>query len=343
MHLPGKPQGKPGEIHKAASAWRDIARVMGSNQATVIRAVHGLSDWRGPSRDSFDRIWMQFSRDIDRATRQATDTARELDTYADKLLSAQHKYDAAAVSAGLLVTGGAVLTFVSFGISDVVMDSAAVAALSAAIAVAEEAVASFVASLVVFVTEFPQIAVAVAAGTSVAAIDLASGVPIDKSLQDGEIVFMMEGLTSGGSGGDPSSEESAADEVIAEEGAGSTGGGASRSGGGSPGFGNLHPAADDPSLAEGWHSATFGSPSESFDYHYGRHATELGYDVTPQQYAADARAFAANPTEGSRVLTKTTISRDGVTEIYRYTTPGGGPGGYLDSNGNIITFWYNSK
>jgi hypothetical protein len=83
-------------------------------------------------------------------------------------------------------------------------------------------------------------------------------------------------------------------------------------------------------LAAGWRGTNM-TDEESFEYHYQVH----GDGVTPEQYAQDARAWASHPTG-----TGTPVELADGTWGMRYRTPGGGPGGILDSSGNIITFWY---
>ena len=73
------------------------------------------------------------------------------------------------------------------------------------------------------------------------------------------------------------------------------------------------------------------SDEESFNFHYGKHSG----GVSPEQYAQDAQAWAANPSGAG-----TSVRLADGTQGMRYRTPGGGPGGILDGNGNIITFWY---
>ncbi|MDQ1629645.1 MAG: hypothetical protein QOI54_3389 [Actinomycetota bacterium] len=89
-------------------------------------------------------------------------------------------------------------------------------------------------------------------------------------------------------------------------------------------------AGEEADLVSGWRGTNM-TDQESFDYHYAEH----GGGVTREQYAQDARDWASNPTgNGTSVPLK-----DGTTGV-RYRTPGGGPGGILDSDGNIVTFWY---
>ncbi len=72
------------------------------------------------------------------------------------------------------------------------------------------------------------------------------------------------------------------------------------------------------------------SDEDSLAYHYGKHGAGRSID----QYAQDAQAFADNPTG-----TTSSVNLDDGTTGTRYRTRGG-PGGILDSNGNVVTFWY---
>jgi hypothetical protein len=83
-------------------------------------------------------------------------------------------------------------------------------------------------------------------------------------------------------------------------------------------------------FTDGWRGTNM-SASASFKYHLSVH----GAGRTATEYAQDARAWAANP---AGVGTPVKLA-DGSMGL-RYRTPGGGPGGILDSNGNIISFWY---
>jgi RHS repeat-associated protein len=82
-------------------------------------------------------------------------------------------------------------------------------------------------------------------------------------------------------------------------------------------------------LAAGWRGTNM-TDQESFAYHYAVH----GDGLTPLEYAQDAQAWAASP---SGAGTPVQLA-DGSWGL-RYRTPGGGPGGILDSNGSIVTFW----
>ena len=69
----------------------------------------------------------------------------------------------------------------------------------------------------------------------------------------------------------------------------------------------------------------------SFIYHYNKH----GDGRTPSQYAQDAQDWASKPSGQQKAVPLA----DGTPGV-RYRTPGGGPGGILDSDGKIVTFWY---
>ena len=83
-------------------------------------------------------------------------------------------------------------------------------------------------------------------------------------------------------------------------------------------------------LAAGW-SGTNMSAEESFAYHYNKHAAGR----SAQQYATDAKAWAASPTGTPKPATL----KDGTSGT-AYRAPGGGPGGIVDADGGIVTFWY---
>lgn len=92
-------------------------------------------------------------------------------------------------------------------------------------------------------------------------------------------------------------------------------------------------AADELALAQGWRATSFGDEAASLNYHYTKHGLKAG--VSKEQYAQDARAWARKPAGTG----KSVQLKDG-TQGLTYRTPGGGPGGIVDLDGKIITFWY---
>lgn len=86
-------------------------------------------------------------------------------------------------------------------------------------------------------------------------------------------------------------------------------------------------------LGQGWRATSFGDEAASFEFHFGKHGVEAG--VTREQYAQDALNWARNPAGTGKSIQL----KDGTGGL-RYRTPGGGPGGITDLDGNIITFWY---
>lgn len=91
-----------------------------------------------------------------------------------------------------------------------------------------------------------------------------------------------------------------------------------------------------PSLGQGATNAVGGwagtnmSPEESFIYHFERH----GSGMSEAQYDAAAQEWAKGPKRPGTAVQL----RDGSRGT-RYRSPGGGPGGILDSQGNVVTFW----
>ena len=83
-------------------------------------------------------------------------------------------------------------------------------------------------------------------------------------------------------------------------------------------------------LTAGWRGTTM-SDERSFTIHYEKH----GAGRSAEQYANDALAWAAAPAGAGKPATLGDLST-GMT----YRTPGGGPGGTLDADGAIVTFWY---
>lgn len=86
-------------------------------------------------------------------------------------------------------------------------------------------------------------------------------------------------------------------------------------------------------LGQGWRATSFGDEAASFEFHFGKHG--VGAGVTREQYAQDALNWAWNPVGTGKPIQL----KDGTGGL-RYRTPGGGPGGITDLDGNIITFWY---
>ncbi len=85
----------------------------------------------------------------------------------------------------------------------------------------------------------------------------------------------------------------------------------------------------DESVVGGWRGTNMSAP-QSFGYHYAAH----GAGMTEAEYDAAAQAWAQAPTG----VSKSIQLADGSWAT-KWQTPGGGPGGIVDANGNIITYW----
>ncbi len=145
-HLPGFPQGNPGELHAAASTWTNVA---GSLRTTVDDAqgrIASLSaSWQGSGKDAFEQEWTKLAASIHDGCDELTGVAAALNQAADKIAEAQHKYEVAAGAAAATAAVGIGLTVLTLGTSDVVggvAEAGEVTAAVDAVAIATEAVAT---------------------------------------------------------------------------------------------------------------------------------------------------------------------------------------------------------
>lgn len=140
-HLPGFPQGNPGELHAAASTWTNVA---GSLQTMVDDAngrIASLSaSWQGSGKNAFEQEWGKLAGAIGDGCNELTGVASALNQAADKLADAQRRYDVATGAAVGTAIVGIGLTVFTFGASDVVAAGATTAEVTAAVEVATEAV-----------------------------------------------------------------------------------------------------------------------------------------------------------------------------------------------------------
>lgn len=171
-HLPGWPQGSPGELHLAASCWLAVAEQLRALTDSTQGKVRGTAgSWRGAGRTAFDAEWTGLADAIRHASTQLDDLAKKLNNAADQLANAQHRYEVATGAAALTFTLGAAATLLTFGASDVAAADAAAAEITAAVAEAEAA-SSVIAVVLEVATE---VAVEVATRFAVfAGIDLAA-------------------------------------------------------------------------------------------------------------------------------------------------------------------------
>ncbi len=88
-------------------------------------------------------------------------------------------------------------------------------------------------------------------------------------------------------------------------------------------------ALDGDAIVDGWEGTNM-SALESFAYHVATH----GGGMTEADYDAAAQAWAAAPSGNS----KPDELADGSWGV-KWRTPGGGPGGILSANGNIVSYW----
>lgn len=140
-HLPGFPQGNPGELHAAASTWTNVAGSLSTLVNDSQGRVASLSaSWQGSGKDAFEQEWTKLAAAVRDGCDELTGVAAALDQAADKLADAQHRYEVAAGAAVATVAIGIGLTAFTFGASDGVAAEATTLEVGAAVEVATEAV-----------------------------------------------------------------------------------------------------------------------------------------------------------------------------------------------------------
>lgn len=97
-----------------------------------------------------------------------------------------------------------------------------------------------------------------------------------------------------------------------------------------------------PGLHEAWHEGNFVTREQSFEYHYKKHSVEKGVPVSPEQYLADAKAWAETLKQpgGTKGLNASRRFFDDGQIGVRYVNPNGGLGGIIGPDGRIVSFWY---
>ncbi|GIM95620.1 HNH endonuclease [Paractinoplanes toevensis] len=140
-HLPGYPHGKPGEIRDAAASFRNLATGIGNladrGQSSVSTQTEG---WDDPVKTAFIDEWNNFRSGLNDVSGQIREVADRLDSLADDLANAQHKYNSALVAVGVTAAVGIGLTVITFGVSDEVAGAAVAAEVATVAAAVEETV-----------------------------------------------------------------------------------------------------------------------------------------------------------------------------------------------------------
>jgi WXG100 family type VII secretion target len=140
-HLPGFPQGNPGELHAAASTWSNVASSLRSLVDDSQGRIASLSaSWQGRGKDSFEQEWIKLAAAVRDGCDELAGVAAALNQAADKLSEAQHRYEVTVGAAAGTVAVGVALTVFTFGASDGVAAGATAAEVGAAVEVATEAV-----------------------------------------------------------------------------------------------------------------------------------------------------------------------------------------------------------
>lgn len=183
MDLPGKPQGDPDGIHRAASAWRDAAVAIEGITRTLSDGVtRYLGGWSGPSRASFDNVWKTLHSSLESLSSNLRDAATRLDDYANQLNSAQDKYNVIVGGMAVTAVAGIAFTVFTLGASDAVAAEAVAAEAAGAATLAETAAAGLISALQGIMVElttlsilYPEVVLATGAAVATATVTLATG------------------------------------------------------------------------------------------------------------------------------------------------------------------------
>jgi WXG100 family type VII secretion target len=139
-HLPGWPQGSPGQIQDAAAIWRTAAGQLAAVTDEMQRQIDSLgATWQGPGKTSFMGEWTRLAAAAREAGARLEDLATSLSNFADQLLNAQRRYKEVEGAAAVTLVIGVATSFLTFGASDAAAGEAAAGEVSAAVGEAVEA------------------------------------------------------------------------------------------------------------------------------------------------------------------------------------------------------------
>lgn len=159
-HLPGWPQGDPGELRAAANCWTTVTGSLRTMIEDTQGHISSLSaSWEGNAKTAFEQEWSKLATAVQQGCDEMGGVATSLHQTADKLENAQHAYEVAVGAAAVTAVVGIAATFITFGASDEVSAVGVEAEVAAATEVAAEATAAASAALSAAVSIAQEIAV----------------------------------------------------------------------------------------------------------------------------------------------------------------------------------------
>ena len=139
-HLPGCPQGNPGELRAAADCWTNVA---GSLRTTTDDAKGRIAtltaSWQGSGKTAFEQEWGKLADAVNQGCDEMASVAQHLRKAADDLEAAQYAYQLAISAAAVTAVVGIGLTLVTFGASDAVAGEEVATEVGVAVDAAAEA------------------------------------------------------------------------------------------------------------------------------------------------------------------------------------------------------------
>ncbi|MFE9399041.1 WXG100 family type VII secretion target [Streptomyces flavidovirens] len=115
------PGGSPEELRQAAKAWRrlrsDVAGADGLLKALDRQVEDVVGDtWRGPAAEAFKDRWCQARAEVERATTQYDEIAKQLDEAADSIEQVNSEIHDIYIEIGVSIGVGVALSFVTLGL-----------------------------------------------------------------------------------------------------------------------------------------------------------------------------------------------------------------------------------
>lgn len=116
QHLPGYPEGEPGDIRDAARAFEAAASSLEWVFGSLTSEVAGVnSSWQAADYDAFRQEFAEFRATAAEFEGQLRDTATQLYRMADELEAAQTEYRNALIEIGISVALGVAFSVITFG------------------------------------------------------------------------------------------------------------------------------------------------------------------------------------------------------------------------------------
>ncbi|GGX34622.1 WXG100 family type VII secretion target [Streptomyces chryseus] len=115
------PGGRPEELRQAAKAWRRLQKEVAGADGLLKALDRNVEDvvgdtWRGPAAEAFRDHWREMKAQVEKATEQYDEIARQLDEAADSIEQVNSEIHDIYVEIGVSIGVGVALSFVTLGL-----------------------------------------------------------------------------------------------------------------------------------------------------------------------------------------------------------------------------------